>query len=47
VILEQMRADEVRHAEGASKRGGIRLPPPVRKAMQAASRIMTNVSFRL
>ena len=46
-ILEQMRSDEIRHAEGATARGGIQLPEPVCKAMTAASRVMTSLSFRV
>lgn len=46
-ILEQMRADEIRHAEGARERGGIDLPRPVKRAMRAVSNIMTTVSFRI
>jgi ubiquinone biosynthesis monooxygenase Coq7 len=46
-ILEQMRADEIRHADKATARGGIKLPEPVCKAMTAASRVMTGLSFRI
>lgn len=46
-ILEQMREDEIRHAEGARKRGGSELPKPVKRAMRAVSRVMTTLSFRL
>jgi ubiquinone biosynthesis monooxygenase Coq7 len=46
-ILEQMRADEIRHAEGATARGGIQLPKLICKAMTAASRVMTSLSFRV
>ncbi|HJP03888.1 MAG: hypothetical protein CL799_00220 [Chromatiales bacterium] len=46
-ILTKMCADDVRRAEGASGCATMHLPLPVRKAMQAASRVMTGISFRL
>lgn len=46
-ILEQMRADEIQHSEGAMQRGGIDLPDPVKKIMAATSKVMTTVSYRV
>jgi ubiquinone biosynthesis monooxygenase Coq7 len=46
-ILEQMRADEIQHSEGAMQRGGIDLPDPVKKIMAATSKVMTGVSYRV
>ena len=46
-ILEQMRADEIQHSEGALQRGGIDLPSPVKKIMALTSKVMTTVSYRV
>jgi ubiquinone biosynthesis monooxygenase Coq7 len=46
-IVEQMKADEVRHAEAAESRGAVRLPAPVRWAMRAAARVMTSTAHHL
>ena len=46
-IVEQMRDDEIKHGENATKLGGANLPTPVKKAMQAASKVMTTLSFRV
>lgn len=46
-ILEQMRDDEVRHAETALQLGGQDLPGPVKAGMKLASKVMTSVSYRL
>jgi ubiquinone biosynthesis monooxygenase Coq7 len=46
-IVEQMRADEMAHARAASDAGGIELPLPIRKAMQAAARVMTSTAYYL
>ena len=40
-ILEQMRADEKTHGERAQRAGGVALPVPVQRMMQATSRLMT------
>jgi ubiquinone biosynthesis monooxygenase Coq7 len=40
-IIEQMKADEVRHGQHAHDRGGQTLPAPIRQLMSATSRIMT------
>ena len=44
-LLRQMRADEQRHATRAHAAGGAPLPPIVRRAMRAASRIMTRSAY--
>lgn len=44
-ILAAMKTDEARHATGALKHGGIRLPLPARLVMRAASRVMTGTAF--
>lgn len=40
-ILEQMKADEIHHAQVARAAGGVELPAPARAAMRLASRLMT------
>ncbi len=45
VILEQMRADEIRHGQHAIAAGGAELPAPVRGAMGLASRVMTSTAY--
>ncbi|MGB5834961.1 MAG: 2-polyprenyl-3-methyl-6-methoxy-1,4-benzoquinone monooxygenase [Thiohalocapsa sp.] len=40
-IIEQMKADEIHHAEVAYEAGGAELPTPVKFAMQAVSKVMT------
>lgn len=44
-IVEQMCADEARHASTARQHGGAELPAPVKAAMQASSKVMTGASF--
>ena len=39
--LEQMKEDEIHHAEVAQQAGGATLPRPVRLAMKATSKLMT------
>lgn len=46
-IVAQMRVDELAHAAAAVRLGGVELPWPARKVMQAASRVMTQISYRL
>ncbi|MCS6787599.1 MAG: 2-polyprenyl-3-methyl-6-methoxy-1,4-benzoquinone monooxygenase [Thiobacillaceae bacterium] len=46
-ILEQMKADEVRHAHTALDLGGMELPLPVKLAMQLAARVMTRTAYWL
>jgi ubiquinone biosynthesis monooxygenase Coq7 len=40
-ILEQMKADEVHHAQLAHAAGGAELPAPIRTAMRMTSKLMT------
>jgi 3-demethoxyubiquinol 3-hydroxylase len=44
-VLEQMRADEARHGASGRALGGEELPLPVRRAMQAVSRVMTTTAY--
>jgi ubiquinone biosynthesis monooxygenase Coq7 len=44
-IVEQMCADEARHASTARQHGGAELPAPVKAVMQASSKVMTGASF--
>ena len=46
-ILEQMRAEEIKHGQIATDRGGRELPKAVKTTMRAASKVMTTISFRL
>lgn len=43
-IVEQMKADEVRHAELAQASGAAELPTPVKWLMRAAARVMTQTA---
>jgi len=44
-VVEQMKADEIRHAETATGLGARELPAPARLAMRALSRVMTSTSY--
>lgn len=44
-VLEQMKADEMRHAETANHYGARELPAPVRVAMKLSSKLMTRLSY--
>ncbi|MDH5766577.1 MAG: 2-polyprenyl-3-methyl-6-methoxy-1,4-benzoquinone monooxygenase [Gammaproteobacteria bacterium] len=46
-ILEQMKEDEAHHATVALEGGGAELPWPVKKIMQAMSRVMTTTTYYL
>ena len=46
-LLVRMRADEQRHATRARAAGGAALPSIVRRAMQAASKVMTRTAYRI
>jgi ubiquinone biosynthesis monooxygenase Coq7 len=46
-ILEQMRADEIRHGQDAIARGGADLPRPVQALMRLVSRVMTLTAYRV
>jgi ubiquinone biosynthesis monooxygenase Coq7 len=44
-VLEQMKADEMRHAETATHYGARELPRPVQLAMKLSSKVMTRLSY--
>lgn len=44
-IVEQMKADEVRHANMAEALGAVQLPAPAKAAMKLAARAMTTTSY--
>ena len=44
-VLEQMKLDEMRHAETAIAHGASELPAPVKFAMKLSSRLMTRLSY--
>lgn len=46
-ILDQMKADEARHADMADAAGGVALPQLVRSAMAAASGVMKALAYRI
>lgn len=46
-VLEQMKADEIRHAEMAVRMGANELPPAVRMAMRLSSTVMTTAAYRI
>ena len=45
-ILEQMRADEIAHADSGRRLGGEELPAPVRDAMRLVAKVMTRTAYR-
>ncbi len=46
-VLEQMKIDEVRHAQTATRHGARELPLPVKLAMKLSSSLMTRLSYRV
>lgn len=46
-IVEQMKADEMRHAETAVQHGGVELPMPVKLAMRGMSLVMKRIASRI
>lgn len=46
-IVEQMKADEARHADDALHAGGAELPQPVRGLMRLAAKVMTTTAHRI
>jgi len=46
-VIEQMKADEARHAAQARAAGAMELPRPARALMRVASRVMTTVAHRI
>jgi len=45
-ILEQMRADEIRHGATGKSLGAAELPPPFKAAMKLVSKLMTRSAYR-
>ncbi|WP_199100379.1 2-polyprenyl-3-methyl-6-methoxy-1,4-benzoquinone monooxygenase [Dyella sp. ASV21] len=46
-VLEQMQADEIRHAHNARERGGVDLPFPIPGLMHLSSMVMKTVAYRI
>jgi 3-demethoxyubiquinol 3-hydroxylase len=46
-VLEQMKTDEIGHAETAVAMGARELPPPVKAAMKLSSKVMTTLAYRV
>jgi ubiquinone biosynthesis monooxygenase Coq7 len=46
-ILEQMKADEIGHAQAARVAGGSELPAPIRQVMKLTARVMTSTAYRV
>jgi ubiquinone biosynthesis monooxygenase Coq7 len=45
-IVDQMRIDEIEHGQAAITAGGAPLPEPVKRVMQAMSKIMTSTAYK-
>lgn len=46
-IVARMRDDEARHGGEALARGGVAFPQPIKRAMTALSRLMTETTYRI
>lgn len=46
-VVQQMYADETQHSEMAKQLGGAELPVPVKKLMQASSKVLTHAAYRI
>jgi ubiquinone biosynthesis monooxygenase Coq7 len=46
-VVDQMKADEIRHAETAVRLGARELPAPMKAAMAAMSKAMTTIAYRV
>ena len=46
-IVDQMRIDEIRHAETAVHLGAAELPAPAKMAMKLAAKVMTGAAYRI
>jgi 3-demethoxyubiquinol 3-hydroxylase len=46
-VVEQMKADEAKHAQWANDAGARQLPAPLRAMMKVAARVMTSTAHRL
>jgi ubiquinone biosynthesis monooxygenase Coq7 len=45
-IVDQMRLDEIQHAETAVRYGAVELPSPAKVAMKVMAKVMTGVAYR-
>ena len=46
-IVDQMRLDEIEHGQAAVHAGGVALPEPIQKIMQAMSKVMTTAAYKI
>lgn len=46
-IVEQMKADEIKHADTAIAHGGAELPEPVKQSMRLTSKVLTIAAYRV
>ena len=46
-IVNQMRLDEIEHGQAALHAGGVTLPEPIQKVMQAMSKVMTTTAYKI
>ena len=46
-IVDQMRIDEIAHGQAAKNAGGANLPEPIKKIMQAISKVMTTTAYKI
>lgn len=46
-IVDQMRLDEIQHAETAIRHGAAELPVPIKVAMKMAAKVMTRAAYRI
>lgn len=46
-IVQQMKDDEIRHADEAQAAGGMDLPAPVKGLMRASAKVMTTIAHRI
>ena len=46
-IVDQMRIDEIEHGQAALHAGGVTLPEPIQKIMQAMSNVMTSTAYKI
>jgi ubiquinone biosynthesis monooxygenase Coq7 len=46
-IVDQMRIDEIEHGQAAISAGGAVLPEPIKKLMQAMSKVMTTAAYKI
>ena len=46
-IVKQMRDDEIAHGQAAISAGGVSLPAPIKQVMQATSKLMTTIAYKI